>query len=397
MTTDSCSRGNICLSCCYGYRWAGTFLIASSSPWVLWNWDWPMSRVCLCCAHSDWSVRHYQQQKDIVCLSLHLSVYLWLTCLTTSLFTCLSICYSPVQMRVFKLAKSWPTLNMLIKIIGNSVGALGNLTLVLAIIVFIFAVVGMQLFGKNYKDCVCRIAEDCELPRWHMNDFFHSFLIIFRVLCGEWIETMWHCMEVSGQAMCLIVFMMVLVIGNLVVSFCTWTLSDLNLVKYVTNLPIVQQLQTDQRFRYWLEQDWELRNKKHWSLIFNPIKVRVLNLFLVYWQILNMFLNMFLVLFQVLNLFLALLLSSFSGDNLAAPEEEGENNLQIAINRINRAVAWIKSRILEHIGTLLGKKNPVNQDPTGRTRHRNMARISFIYKLSIRCFVWFPLYYCYIF
>uniref|UniRef100_A0AAZ1X395 Ion transport domain-containing protein n=1 Tax=Oreochromis aureus TaxID=47969 RepID=A0AAZ1X395_OREAU len=119
---------------------------------------------------------------------------------------------------IFKLAKSWPTLNMLIKIIGNSVGALGNLTLVLAIIVFIFAVVGMQLFGKNYKDCVCRIAEDCELPRWHMYDFFHSFLIIFRVLCGEWIETMWDCMEVSGQTMCLIVFMMVLVIGNLVVS-----------------------------------------------------------------------------------------------------------------------------------------------------------------------------------
>uniref|UniRef100_A0A4W6FQU5 Ion transport domain-containing protein n=1 Tax=Lates calcarifer TaxID=8187 RepID=A0A4W6FQU5_LATCA len=118
---------------------------------------------------------------------------------------------------IFKLAKSWPTLNMLIKIIGNSVGALGNLTLVLAIIVFIFAVVGMQLFGKSYKDCVCRIAEDCELPRWHMNDFFHAFLIIFRVLCGEWIETMWDCMEVAGQAMCLIVFMMVLVIGNLVV------------------------------------------------------------------------------------------------------------------------------------------------------------------------------------
>ena len=107
---------------------------------------------------------------------------------------------------------------MLIKIIGNSVGALGNLTLVLAIIVFIFAVVGMQLFGKSYKDCVCKIAVDCKLPRWHMNDFFHSFLIVFRVLCGEWIETMWDCMEVAGQGMCLIVFMMVMVIGNLVVS-----------------------------------------------------------------------------------------------------------------------------------------------------------------------------------
>lgn len=52
---------------------------------------------------------------------------------------------------------------------------------------------------------------------------------------------------------------------------------------------------------------------------------------------------------QVLNLFLALLLSSFSGDNLAAPEEEGENNLQIALNRISRAVAWVKSKVIQCI------------------------------------------------
>uniref|UniRef100_A0A8C6XNJ8 Sodium channel protein n=1 Tax=Naja naja TaxID=35670 RepID=A0A8C6XNJ8_NAJNA len=129
----------------------------------------------------------------------------------------LSVLRSFRLMRVFKLAKSWPTLNMLIKIIGNSVGALGNLTLVLAIIVFIFAVVGMQLFGKSYKECVCKISSDCELPRWHMHDFFHAFLIVFRILCGEWIETMWDCMEVAGQPMCLIVFLMVMVIGNLVV------------------------------------------------------------------------------------------------------------------------------------------------------------------------------------
>uniref|UniRef100_A0A673CVA7 Sodium channel protein n=1 Tax=Sphaeramia orbicularis TaxID=375764 RepID=A0A673CVA7_9TELE len=167
-------------------------------------------------------------------------------------------------LRVFKLAKSWPTLNTLIKIIGNSVGALGNLTLVLAIIVFIFAVVGMQLFGKNYKDCVCKISKDCTLPRWHMNDFFHSFLIVFRVLCGEWIETMWDCMQVSGTTMCIIVYMMVMVIGNLV----------------------------------------------------------------------------------VLNLFLALLLSSFSADNLAATDDDSEmNNLQIALGRIHRGIAFTKSML----------------------------------------------------
>ncbi len=140
-----------------------------------------------------------------------MSVLYWISLKTALLLLLL-------QLRVFKLAKSWPTLNTLIKIIGNSVGALGNLTLVLAIIVFIFAVVGMQLFGKNYESCVCKISKDCTLPRWHMKDFFHSFLIVFRVLCGEWIETMWDCMEVAGQPLCILVFMLVMVIGNLVVS-----------------------------------------------------------------------------------------------------------------------------------------------------------------------------------
>ena len=55
-----------------------------------------------------------------------------------------------IKLRVFKLAKSWPTLNLLISIMGRTMGALGNLTFVLCIIIFIFAVMGMQLFGKNY-------------------------------------------------------------------------------------------------------------------------------------------------------------------------------------------------------------------------------------------------------
>uniref|UniRef100_A0A3B4ZB52 Sodium channel protein n=1 Tax=Stegastes partitus TaxID=144197 RepID=A0A3B4ZB52_9TELE len=197
-------------------------------------------------------------------------------------------------LRVFKLAKSWPTLNTLIKIIGNSVGALGNLTLVLAIIVFIFAVVGMQLFGKSYKDCVCKISDDCTLPRWHMNDFFHSFLIVFRVLCGEWIETMWDCMEVAGPTMCITVYMMVMVIGNLV----------------------------------------------------------------------------------VLNLFLALLLSSFSADNLAATEDDSEmNNLQIAIGRIHRGIAFVKSLLQSSCssGCLRNKKKRNSEDKALNELHKPLG------------------------
>ncbi|XP_019744419.1 sodium channel protein type 8 subunit alpha-like [Hippocampus comes] len=113
-----------------------------------------------------------------------------------------------------------------------------------------------------------------------MSDFFHSFLIVFRVLCGEWIETMWDCMEVAGPTMCIIVYMMVMVIGNLV----------------------------------------------------------------------------------VLNLFLALLLSSFSADNLAATEDDSDtNNLQIAIARIHKGIAFVKSLLQSTCNSVCLRSNEQNQ------------------------------------
>lgn len=58
---------------------------------------------------------------------------------------------------------------------------------------------------------------------------------------------------------------------------------------------------------------------------------------------------------QVLNLFLALLLSSFSGDNLAVGEDDGEmNNLQIAISRITRGIDWFKAFVVRTILHILG-------------------------------------------
>jgi hypothetical protein len=53
-------------------------------------------------------------------------------------------------MRVLRLAQSWTTMRVLLSIILSSLGALANLTFVLAIVVYIFAVIGMQLFGKDY-------------------------------------------------------------------------------------------------------------------------------------------------------------------------------------------------------------------------------------------------------
>lgn len=55
-----------------------------------------------------------------------------------------------LQLRVLKLAQSWTTMKVLLSIIISTIGALGNLTLVLVIVIYIFAVIGMQLFSKDY-------------------------------------------------------------------------------------------------------------------------------------------------------------------------------------------------------------------------------------------------------
>uniref|UniRef100_A0A3Q1HD33 Sodium channel protein type 4 subunit alpha B-like n=1 Tax=Acanthochromis polyacanthus TaxID=80966 RepID=A0A3Q1HD33_9TELE len=119
-----------------------------------------------------------------------------------------------ILLRVVRLARWWPSFHMFLKMIQSSVG---NVALVLVFLMFLSVVVGMQLFQRDYKNQVCRIAVDCELPRWHMHDFFHTLMVIFRVLCGEWVELLWDCMEVSAQATCLVFFMTVMVIGHLLV------------------------------------------------------------------------------------------------------------------------------------------------------------------------------------
>ncbi|KAM9352422.1 sodium channel protein type 4 subunit alpha B-like [Symphorus nematophorus] len=173
-------------------------------------------------------------------------------------------------LRLFRLARWWPEFHLFLKIMWTSVRALRQLTVLLVLVVFVYAVVGIQLFRKDYKECVCRIATDCELPRWHMTDFFHAILVVLMVLFGEWIENLWDCMEVSGQATCLMFFMTFLFIGTLL----------------------------------------------------------------------------------VLNLFFTLLLSSLSGDVLLAAEQK------------DRDTSRIKTQFLEHVGSCLGKMNPVKSENT---------------------------------
>lgn len=55
-------------------------------------------------------------------------------------------------MRVFKLAQTWSTMRALLSIVLKTLGALGNLSLILLIVIYIFAVIGMQLFSTAYTE-----------------------------------------------------------------------------------------------------------------------------------------------------------------------------------------------------------------------------------------------------
>ncbi|XP_075385741.1 sodium channel protein type 7 subunit alpha isoform X1 [Tenrec ecaudatus] len=123
------------------------------------------------------------------------------------------------MLRIFKLGKYWPTFTKLMWTLGHSLVALKNVIVLLVMFIFFSAVLGLKVFSGSYEHCVCKVDEDCQLPRWHMHDFFHSFLTVFRILCGEWIETLWECFEVASQITCIPFYIMIILIGNLVILY----------------------------------------------------------------------------------------------------------------------------------------------------------------------------------
>ena len=102
----------------------------------------------------------------------------------------------------------------LVAAITKSVGPVGNITLILGVIIYILAVVGMRVFGDAYT--VDKFGEG-GVPRWNFSDFWHAFMMVFRVLCGEWIEPLWDCVRATSL-MAILFFLPAFVIGNFIVS-----------------------------------------------------------------------------------------------------------------------------------------------------------------------------------
>ena len=206
--------------------WSSSWPACSTSAWRVltvsrwWEeWDW-------------WDVWHHKEQfppavkskntfiSTFLLIFETIKVYLEGSAVIISLNDWLRILF--LQMRVLKLAQSWTTMKVLLSIIISTLGALGNLTFILLIVIYIFAVLGMQLFGKDYTtenfypDPIPRleirknywsliVSLNLKYFRWNFTDFFHSFMMIFRILCGEWIEPLWDCMRVQTKSVRVVV------------------------------------------------------------------------------------------------------------------------------------------------------------------------------------------------
>lgn len=60
---------------------------------------------------------------------------------------------------------------------------------------------------------------DKQQIRWSFTDLFHSFMVVFRALCGEWVESMYDCIVVSGDKSSIVYFHALAFIGSFLVSY----------------------------------------------------------------------------------------------------------------------------------------------------------------------------------
>ena len=119
-----------------------------------------------------------------------------------------------MKLRILKLAQSWKAMGQLLTTIANSIGALANATIILGLIIYIFSVIGMQLFKKYYT---ADYTNNDVLHRFNFSNFGNSLMMIFRIFCGKWIEPSWNLLILSSPFSIFFIFF-VFVTGRWIVS-----------------------------------------------------------------------------------------------------------------------------------------------------------------------------------
>ena len=114
-------------------------------------------------------------------------------------------------LRVLKLVRSWVSLQKFLVTVYRTVTELGNLCFVVLLIIFIYALLGMRLFGDQMNDL------PGGRPRHHFDTLLWAMITVFQVLTGEdWNAIMYDCMHATSGAASMY-FVTLLIFGNFLI------------------------------------------------------------------------------------------------------------------------------------------------------------------------------------
>jgi hypothetical protein len=114
--------------------------------------------------------------------------------------------------RIFKLARSWTSLRMLLKTIKEAINDVAYFAVLLLLYVLVFSLFGMQLFANKFRFTsrsyepllptdVRYFADDVIIPRSNFDTLWNSFLSMFQIITSEnWNDLLLNASVVAGSA-----------------------------------------------------------------------------------------------------------------------------------------------------------------------------------------------------
>ncbi|XP_037047741.1 voltage-dependent calcium channel type A subunit alpha-1-like [Bradysia coprophila] len=137
-------------------------------------------------------------------------------------------------LRIFKVTSYWSSLRNLVISLLNSMKSIISLLFLLFLFIFIFGLLGMQLFGGKFNF-------DDETPDAHFNTFSPALLTVFQILTGEdWNEVMYDGIKsqggIRGYGLYYSLYFIILTL------FGNYTLLNVFLAIAVDNLASAQEL-----------------------------------------------------------------------------------------------------------------------------------------------------------
>merc|ERR1712185_779196 len=85
----------------------------------------------------------------------------------------------------------------------KSIPQITNLFILMFLMMFIFALLGMQTFGGT------GVGED---SRWHFDEFYSAMLAVFGIFTGAWVDAFQVCADVVGVGLSVAYFVPCLII-----------------------------------------------------------------------------------------------------------------------------------------------------------------------------------------